>query len=142
MGTTITWGLASRGIEEMTDTDGTGALRDELETAMEAEHACPVLPGKGVDSPGSTEIEFPIDLNDPLVTLTTMVAPSPDWFVGVRGLDLRNADGASVDSQTVDPRTTQASIAVAHDVLCGLRQGTDSHWQKSSYLCRVTAPGG
>ena len=39
-------------------------------------------------SPGSVSLEFQVSAAFPLVTLVTMVAPSPDWFVGVHGLSL------------------------------------------------------
>ena len=39
-------------------------------------------------SPGSTQLEFEVSRDYPLVTLVTMVAPSPDWFVGVSALAL------------------------------------------------------
>ena len=41
----------------------------------------------------------------PLVTLATMIAPSPDWFVGVSGLSLQDDHddhGHWLDSHTVD----------------------------------------
>ena len=41
------------------------------------------------DSPNTTSFEFEIEKGHPLVTLVTMIAPSPDWFVGVAGLDLQ-----------------------------------------------------
>jgi hypothetical protein len=48
-----------------------------------------VLAGDDVPrSPGSVSLDFDIGRDFPLVTLVTMVAPSPDWFVGVSGLSL------------------------------------------------------
>ena len=38
----------------------------------------------------------------PLVTLVTMIAPSPDWFIGVSGLDLMDAQGQWRDSIRVE----------------------------------------
>ena len=37
---------------------------------------------------GSTSISFEVSREFPLVTLVTMLAPSPDWFAGVSGLSL------------------------------------------------------
>ncbi len=42
-----------------------------------------------------------INENYPLITLVSMVAPCPDWFVGVGGLDLLGEDGEFVQSLTV-----------------------------------------
>ena len=50
----------------------------------------PLLSGDNLrGSPGSTQFEFEVSRDYPLVTLVTMVAPSPDWFVGVSALSLR-----------------------------------------------------
>jgi hypothetical protein len=48
-----------------------------------------VLSGGNIpSSPGSVEITFDVDVDFPLVTLVSMIAPSPDWFVGVSSLSL------------------------------------------------------
>ena len=39
-------------------------------------------------SPGTRTVEFDVTTAFPYVTLVTMVAPSPDWFVGVSALPL------------------------------------------------------
>jgi hypothetical protein len=46
-------------------------------------------------------LEFEIGVNFPLVTLVTMVAPSPDWFVGVSGLSLL-VDGQWANERRVE----------------------------------------
>ena len=38
----------------------------------------------------------------PRITLLSMIAPSPDWFVGVFGLSLLDVEGAWVETLTVD----------------------------------------
>ena len=44
---------------------------------------------------GSTTIRsFDISESHPLVTLFSMLGPTPDWFVGVNGLDLRDLGGS------------------------------------------------
>lgn len=49
-----------------------------------------------------TTIEFEATRDDPLVTLVTMIAPSPDWFVGVSGLSLLDGQGTWLTSSSVD----------------------------------------
>ena len=44
-----------------------------------------------ISAAGVTELEFDINEAFPLVTLVSMVAPSPDWFVGVHGVSLMEA---------------------------------------------------
>lgn len=39
-----------------------------------------------------TVLTFEIEETHPLVTLVSMLGPSPDWFVGVSGLDLRDGN--------------------------------------------------
>ena len=39
-------------------------------------------------SPGRASVEFVIGPEHGLVTLVSMIAPSPDWFVGVHGMSL------------------------------------------------------
>lgn len=106
-------GLASAGIEQMAEIGGTTALRNEVQTAINAGTASAVIQGSGVNSPGSTSSTFQVTAEFPLITLVTMVAPSPDWFVGVHGFDLRNGGGwtnyASVDLFPYDAGTEQGT---------------------------------
>ena len=61
-----------------------------------------LLSGGGVDpSPGSVSLDFVIRRDHPLVTLVSMVAPSPDWFAGVSALSLLDG-GQWVDELTVE----------------------------------------
>jgi hypothetical protein len=82
--------LASAGIEQMAEVGGTTALRSEVQAAINAGTAASVIQGAGIASPGNTSLTIDVSPQFPLVTLVTMVAPSPDWFAGVHGLDLRN----------------------------------------------------
>jgi hypothetical protein len=94
-------GLATPGIEQMAEVGGVVALRGEVQAAINAQSAFAVIQGSNVPSPGSATLSIEVSASFPLVTLVTMVAPTPDWFVGVHGLDLR--DGASwKDEVTVD----------------------------------------
>ncbi|MDA0659851.1 MAG: spondin domain-containing protein [Planctomycetota bacterium] len=81
--------IASPGIESMAETGNTGLLSNEIQQAITAGTAKRSLQGSGLDStPSSTSLQFEIEPSS-LVTLVTMIAPSPDWFVGVHGLNLR-----------------------------------------------------
>jgi len=92
-------GLASAGIEQMAEVGGTTSLSNEVQTAINGGTASAVIQGNGVASPGSAAVTVNVSTAFPLVTLVTMVAPSPDWFVGVHGLDLR--DGVGWKNQVV-----------------------------------------
>ena len=79
-------GLASRGIERMAEVGLTGPLRNEINATGDAAQA---ISGSGVNGDDNTTIRVEVDLDRSLLTLVTMVAPSPDWFVGLSGFDLR-----------------------------------------------------
>jgi hypothetical protein len=92
-------GLASPGIEQMAEVGGTSLLSGEVQAAINAGTASSIILGSGINSPGSASKNFEVTSQFPLVTLASMVAPTPDWFVGVHGLDLR--EGASWKPQLV-----------------------------------------
>lgn len=93
---------ASRGIEQMAETGGTGLLMNEIRAEM-PDDALSIVRGGGLSrSPASTTIsEVLVTLDHPLITLVTMIAPSPDWFVGVAGQSLQNEFGQWMDELTV-----------------------------------------
>jgi len=94
--------LASAGIEDMAENGGKQQLGDEIDVAIAAGTAEILLSGGGIpDTTDTVEFQFDITTDYPLVTLVSMVAPSPDWFVGVDGLSLR-AQGDWEDSITVE----------------------------------------
>jgi hypothetical protein len=80
---------ASEGMRQMAERGRKSPLDEEVQAAVAAGHAQHLLSGGAVDrTPGRVDMEFEIGRDFPLVTLVTMVAPSPDWFVGVSGLSL------------------------------------------------------
>ena len=92
---------ATQGIENMAESGSTGALSSEVEAAKIDGKAEFVLLGSGnTGAAAMSTLEFDINQTYPLVTLTSMVAPSPDWFVGVHGLSLFD-DTAGDWKQTV-----------------------------------------
>ncbi len=101
-------GLATPGIKQMAELGFTNKLRAEVEVAMEAGTAEFHLPEElqllemsMERSPGLLSMTFEITESHPLVTLVTMIAPSPDWFVGVSGLNLF-PEGTWLDTLAVD----------------------------------------
>ncbi|MDE2849836.1 MAG: spondin domain-containing protein [Acidobacteriota bacterium] len=79
-------------------------LQRNLRTLMERnQHVLAVLektPRRG--GTASTTIEFEATKQYPLVTLVTMIAPSPDWFVGISGRSLLDSQGRWLDELEVD----------------------------------------
>lgn len=98
-------GQASEGIRLMAEQGRTTPLDLEIEAAITAGHAQRVLVGGAIDrSPDSVTLDFEISRDFSLVTLVSMVAPSPDWFVGVSGLNLiENGDWAAEKVVVLQP---------------------------------------
>ncbi len=113
-------GLASPGVENMAETGSKSPLRSEINGAIQAGSAGTVLDGGGIgSSPGSVSLTFDADTSHPLVTLVSMVAPSPDWFVGVAGLKLFDnglwAERVEVELFAYDAGTDSGSTYTAPD---------------------------
>ncbi len=81
---------ASLGMKHMAEWGAQNTLLAEVQSAIDAG-------GAGVQIaddplwvvPGMTSVEFESTPDFSRVTLVAMIAPSPDWFIGVKGLDLR-----------------------------------------------------
>jgi len=94
-------GLASPGIKNMAETGSKDPLTKEINLARLKRTALDLISGGGIQtSPDSITVTVEVSENYPLVTLVTMIAPSPDWFVGVTGLNLFE-NGTFVDEITV-----------------------------------------
>ncbi|MYC00123.1 MAG: tandem-95 repeat protein [Gemmatimonadetes bacterium] len=81
---------ASPGVELVAELGSTGTFRGEVQASP---HTLSVIQ-QGVSGGGTGSATFTIDVtrSHPLLTLLSMIGPSPDWFVGVTGLSL--LDGA------------------------------------------------
>ena len=94
-------GIASPGMESMAEVGATGTLKAEIQAEINAGNAGEVIQAGGIGSPGSVSKTFTVTDEFPLVTLVTMIAPSPDWFVGVDSLPLMEG-GVWRDDVVVD----------------------------------------
>ncbi|XP_028390890.1 cell wall protein RBR3-like [Dendronephthya gigantea] len=96
---------ASTGVKNVAETGSYSELNKEMDNQISSKKAHIRYRGAGI-SPGTasriiTNIEVTSDY--PLVSFITMIAPSPDWFVGVRDFDLCNTtSGEWLDSRTRD----------------------------------------
>lgn len=81
---------ASPGIEQMAETGSTGTLRAELAANDLVRE---VRVGTSIFGVGQNTFEITAFRFDEYLSLVTMLAPSPDWFVGVRDVDLLGPDG-------------------------------------------------
>ena len=94
--------IASDGIELMAETGGKSIFLDEINSAIASGYAQSAIDGAGIaTSPGSVSVEISVSLDNPKVTLTTMLAPSPDWFTGFHDVSLHDGD-SFIESLTID----------------------------------------
>jgi hypothetical protein len=120
---------ASEGIRLMAELGQKTTLLNEIAPAITNGTAYFQLSGGGISpSPGSVSLTFPQAMRRdfPLVTLVSMIAPSPDWFVGVDSLNLIE-NGQWVTNKLV--------------TLYGKDAGTDSGMSYTS-ADQVTVPRG
>ncbi len=90
--------LASAGVEQVAETGATSLFNQEIDAAIAATQAKTRLNGPGLLSPAVvTMTDVLVDGSYPYLTLISMVAPSPDWFTGVSGLALQNAQNEWID---------------------------------------------
>ncbi len=84
---------ATAGIQNVAELGSTSPFDAEIAQAQTAGLAENLFIGGGLDpSPGVEAVEFEIGQDYALVTLVSMIAPSPDWFVGVRNLSMLKRD--------------------------------------------------
>ena len=79
--------LASLGIKDVAELGRKDNLIAEMKTAIATGKGQFIISGGGIgSSPNSVSVEFDIQLSHPIVSITSMIAPSPDWFVAVHDL--------------------------------------------------------
>ena len=91
---------ASAGVELVAELGSTGTFRGEV---ARSPHTRSVIE-QGVSGGGTGSATFSIDVTrtHPLVTLLSMIAPSPDWFVGISGVSLLDGANGWLQSLVVD----------------------------------------
>ncbi|MCY4674956.1 MAG: cellulase family glycosylhydrolase [Bacteroidetes bacterium] len=94
--------VATDGIKQMAELGAKGAFRSEINQAINASNADAIVDASGVNSPGVRKTTFEVRPPWNFVTVTSMLAPSPDWFVGVSGLDLLDGDMNWIDTLEVE----------------------------------------
>ena len=87
-------GIATQGIENIAETGDITVFRDnEINPSINNGNAEQFINGGGLASAtGKINIDdLVISENFPLLTLVSMIAPSPDWIIGINNINLRNA---------------------------------------------------
>jgi spondin-1 len=71
----------------------------------QSEHIRTIIKARGISYPnvtGKTFAVFRVDSKHHLVSLVSMIYPSPDWFVGVSGLELCLSNGSWVEQKILN----------------------------------------
>lgn len=82
-------GTASEGLREVAELGSTRTLESELKS--QSQHIRTIIKARGIAYPnvtGKTFAVFRVDSRHHLISLVSMIMPSPDWIVGVSGLEL------------------------------------------------------
>ena len=112
--------IATNGIESMAELGAKTPLDMEIEREIDNGNAEHFLSGGGIAiSPGNVTVAFDISVEHPFVTLVSMLAPSPDWFVGVNEMSLFEdgdwADAVVVELHPYDAGTDSGDTYNARD---------------------------
>lgn len=79
---------ASPGMKEMAEDGRTRTIKQELEFLQTSGQIEQFHIYDRIDAPGTQTYRVYINRDNPVVSLVSMIAPSPDWFVAIEGLNL------------------------------------------------------
>ncbi|XP_045520436.1 spondin-1 [Pieris brassicae] len=102
------WGegqIATDGFRSLAEWGSVGLLERELRQRGAGGVLRSLVRAQGLWYPrvnANTSATFDVDRRRHLLSLASMFGPSPDWVVGVNGLDLCNADCSWAESETID----------------------------------------
>ena len=86
----------------MAETGSTSTLVSELQALIYNNEGLSTYTGSGLNSGvGTISIDITVNLDFPAVSLASMLAPSPDWFVACININLLDEDGGFVIEKTV-----------------------------------------
>ena len=95
-------GTATAGVERVAELGSTGTFRSEINSAATGTVKS-IVQASGTSGPtGTSTFQVEFSRTHPLLTLLSMIGPSPDWFVGVSGLSMLDGSNNWRSSRTVD----------------------------------------
>lgn len=97
-------GLATLGIKNVAEFGSNSVFNSEVNAQITAGEADQYINGPSLGSgPGDININgLEVDSEFPLLTLVSMIAPSPDWIVAINGYNLQDSSGEWKTSVTLD----------------------------------------
>jgi hypothetical protein len=96
--------IASPGIEDVAELGSNGEFFSEVNSAISAGHANSLIDGPDLStSTGQINIaDIETSEDYPLLTLVSMIAPSPDWIIFTNSLELLDSNGDWKPSVSID----------------------------------------
>ena len=104
--------LASAGVVTVAETGSKDDITPEINSVINTGKGHTIIDGDGLSvanldvGENSVTVTFTVTQDFPLISLVTMLAPSPDWFAGVDSLSLKDGDNwlttLSKDAKTYD----------------------------------------
>lgn len=98
---------ATAGLEQVAETGKTSIFTAELNQLKQQGYVDAIFKSTGGVSPGQQNITVALSEQFPLLSAISMIAPSPDWFVGIRDVNLY-VDGAWLEHLELDLRLYDA----------------------------------
>lgn len=93
---------ATDGIERMAEVGATSTLVAELDAQIKEGKGFKTYTGNGLSGGvGKITIDVEVTTDFPAVSLATMLAPSPDWYVACVAVNLLGADNSFLKEKTV-----------------------------------------
>lgn len=101
---------ATNGVEVVAESGSNTDFINEINTSISNGDAYEVIEGGGLSSgPGTITIDnVNVDANFPLISLISMIAPSPDWVVQINNLKLTDDNDNWKTSISIDVYATDA----------------------------------
>jgi len=131
--------LATDGVEQVAETGGTSIFESEISDAISDGTSYALIKGTGLSTgPGTITInDVEIDVDFPLVSLITMIAPSPDWVAQVDSVKLTNDSNDWISEITLD---VYASDAGTDNGTTYITDDADSNPAVNMFSLQNTAP--
>ncbi len=93
-------GTATSGLEGLAELGSTGGFLNEINASSHTDAS--FTSGVSFGGTGTSTFTLTVKKTHPLITLATMIGPSPDWFVGLHGYSLLDTNSNWVSSVAVN----------------------------------------
>lgn len=106
-------------MKQVAETGATGIILGELARARSNGFAGSVMVGGGPSPGGKTSVRLVADCKHSRISMISMLAPSPDWFVGLSNVKLvqngRFIGGESGKLKVMDAGTDSGTMLMSRD---------------------------